>query len=37
MSKNDIIDEGKANKLYKKSSPNKKGAFTGKGNSNSFK
>ena len=31
------IDEGKANKLFKKSSSNKKGGFTGKGTSNSFK
>ena len=34
---NDKIDEGKANRLCKKSNPNKKGAFTGKGTSNNFK
>ena len=34
---NEKIDKRKANKLYKKSSPNKQGAFTGKGTNNSFK
>ena len=37
IGQNDKIDEGKANKFFKKSSSNKKGVFTGKGTSNSFK
>ena len=37
IGQNDKIDEGKANALYKKSGRNKKGVFTGKGTSNSFK
>ena len=37
IGQNDKIDEGKANKLFKKSSSNKKGVYTGKGTSNSFK
>jgi len=37
IGQNDKINEGKANKFFKKSSSNKKGVFTGKGTSNSFK